>query len=74
MSTPDSKVECQSCGSKATPNFAKSLREGWPMCCGQTMRLMNTQADIEHAVGAAMGEGLQGAKHQMMLPGDTLPK
>lgn len=73
MSTSDSKVKCESCGREAQPNFAKCLREGWPECCGSTMRLMNTQADIGQAVGGVMGEGLEHAKRLrgMMLPGDT---
>jgi len=66
----DSGVECQSCGKTRVANFARCLREGWPMCCGETMRLLHTFANIEHAVGEAIGEGLAGARHAMHLPGD----
>jgi hypothetical protein len=62
MSTPDSKVTCKSCGREATPNFAKCLRDGWPECCGSTMQLISTQADIEQAVGGAVSDGLTAAR------------
>lgn len=70
MSTNDSYLECSACGKKARTNFGHSLRNGWPMCCGYTMRLLQTAANIEHAVGAAIDEGLLGARHAMQLPGD----
>jgi len=65
----DSNVECMHCGKKLLANFARCLREGWPMCCGYTMRLLRTAADIEHAVGEAMHEALEGARHLLQLPG-----
>jgi len=70
MSKPDSHVECGNCGNKTVANFAHALRNGWPMCCGLTMMLIHTAANIEHAVGEAIGEGLKGARHAMQVPGD----
>jgi hypothetical protein len=65
----DSMVECVSCGKREEVSFAKCLREGWPRCCALTMRLLKTVADIEHAVGEAMHEALEGARHLLQLPG-----
>lgn len=71
MSTNDSHLECTTCGRKDVTNFARSLRTGWPMCCGQTMMLVRTEANIEDAVGGAISEGLSGARRVMQLPGDA---
>ncbi len=56
MSTPNSQIKCQSCGAAAEVDFAKCLRSGWPECCGSTMELLSTQANIEHAVGEVVGD------------------
>ena len=50
----DSYVKCDGCGQSKQVDFAVCLRSGWPECCGKTMRLRNTQADIDAAVGKAM--------------------
>lgn len=50
----DSYLRCTECGRKETTNFSHSLRNGWPKCCGYTMRLERTDADIGGAVGDAM--------------------
>lgn len=34
-----SEVECDHCGYKQAVNVSKCLREGWPKCCGETMKL-----------------------------------
>lgn len=67
----DSRIECHCCGKKRLVNFAHCLREGWPMCCGQTMLLTRTATDIGLAVGEAIGEGLAGVRHRLQLPGDS---
>ena len=56
MSTPNSQVKCQSCGAAAAVDFAKCLRSGWPECCGSTMELLSTQANIEQAVGQVISD------------------
>ena len=56
MSTPNSQIKCQSCGRAASVDFAKCLRDGWPECCGSTMELLSTQANIEQAVGQVIGD------------------
>jgi hypothetical protein len=43
----DSYLQCTVCGRRSTTNFASSLRTGWEKCCGYTMRLIRTNADIE---------------------------
>lgn len=32
-------VECKRCGVSISVDPEKCLREGWPICCGQTMSL-----------------------------------
>jgi hypothetical protein len=50
MTTRDSYLRCTVCGRTATTSFAGSLRDGWPKCCGYTMRLERTDADIGGAL------------------------
>lgn len=35
------KVVCARCGKGRTVDAARCLREGWPKCCGGTMRLQD---------------------------------
>jgi hypothetical protein len=49
----DSYLRCTVCGRTSTTDFASSLRTGWERCCGYTMRLERTDADIEAAVASA---------------------
>jgi hypothetical protein len=46
----DTLVKCTVCGREEHPSFAGSLRNGWPKCCGYTMRLLRTDADIAASV------------------------
>lgn len=55
---PDSLVRCLECGREAHVNFAFCLKHGWPKCCGLTMDLVNTEADIEEAVETIAGKSL----------------
>lgn len=48
----DSYLKCTVCGRESTTSFASSLRTGWEKCCGYTMSLERTDADI----GAATRE------------------
>ena len=47
----DSWLRCTVCGRESTTRFASSLATGWEKCCGYTMRLERTTADIDQAVG-----------------------
>lgn len=47
-------VKCDKCGATKEVDFAACVRKGWPTCCGYTMRLLRTQADIDAAVGKAV--------------------
>jgi len=58
----DSQLRCTQCGRISRTNFAHSLRHGWEMCCGYTMTLERTEADMDAAVGSAFGEGLRAAR------------
>lgn len=52
----DSLVKCTVCGREENPSFAGSLANGWPKCCGYTMRLLRTEADIEATVGSVAAQ------------------
>jgi len=58
----DSLVRCDKCGREERPNFAASLASGWPKCCGYTMRLITTKADIDKAVGTIFDKAYRAAK------------
>lgn len=51
----DSFLRCTVCGRTSTASFSSSLRTGWEKCCGYTMRLERTDADV----GGALLETLQ---------------
>ena len=55
----DTNLVCTVCGRESTTSFASSLKSGWETCCGYTMHLVTTSANIGDAVTAAMGN----AKH-----------
>lgn len=55
----DTYLRCSVCGRESTTSFASSLRTGWERCCGYTMTLVRTDADIDDAVHQAVGEPLE---------------
>lgn len=55
----DTFLRCTVCGRETTTSFGGSLRDGWPRCCGYTMRLERTDADVEAETTAVVEEQLQ---------------
>jgi hypothetical protein len=53
---PDTYLKCTECGRESTTDFASSLRTGWEKCCGYTMRLERTDADVEAKAGELFGQ------------------
>lgn len=51
----DTIVECRKCGRKQHLDFKYGLTNGWSQCCGETMRIIKTDADIDKAVKFAIG-------------------
>lgn len=52
-------VRCERCGATREVRFARCLAQGWPKCCGGTMRLASYRCTIEEDVGVALeGQGL----------------
>ena len=50
-----SVVSCQKCGKAKAIPFGEGLSKGWPICCGETMRLGSvTRKEIEQGVAHAM--------------------
>jgi hypothetical protein len=52
----DTLLRCTTCGRTSRTSFASSLTEGWERCCGYTMRLESTTADIEASVRQVLRE------------------
>ena len=52
----DSIVKCLTCGKEEQVKFGFCLFKGWPKCCGYTMRLMKTDADIDNDVFSGIKE------------------
>lgn len=42
MDPADTSVRCTKCGDAMRVSFAESMAHGWPVCCGETMRLVLT--------------------------------
>jgi len=43
----DTSIVCATCGRTGRVRFADCLAHGWPRCCGQTMRMATSTADIK---------------------------
>ena len=50
----NTKVKCSKCGREEKVNFSHCLVRGWPKCCGYTMTLVATRANIEKATEEAI--------------------
>lgn len=48
----DTTVRCRMCGTAECVSFSIALRQGWPMCCGETMGLVTqpSKETIDFAV------------------------
>ena len=53
-------VRCIHCGNEKPVNFGYCLGNGWPKCCGYTMRLMTRakEIDIDGAVKNIVNQSL----------------
>jgi hypothetical protein len=54
----DTILWCMCCGRVQSADFAASLTAGWPSCCGRTMWLQSTTADLEAATRRAIEHGI----------------
>jgi hypothetical protein len=52
----DSYIKCSVCGRESKTNFAGSMATGWPTCCGYTMTLVRTDADIDAAMAKVVSD------------------
>jgi hypothetical protein len=50
MTDDDTIVQCKKCWKKQHVNFADALKNGWPLCHGETMVMVFSDADIDKAV------------------------
>lgn len=46
----DTIVQCKKCGRKQYLKFVNGLKNGWSKCCGYTMPIVFTNANMEEAV------------------------
>lgn len=46
----DTIVECKTCGRRQHLQFVTGLKNGWSKCCGSTMPIVYSDADIDLAV------------------------
>lgn len=46
----DTLVKCSTCDKEERVNFGECLGKGWPKCCGYTMTLITTKANMEEAI------------------------
>jgi hypothetical protein len=46
----DTIVQCKHCGKRQYLKFANGLKNGWDICCKETMPILVTVADIDQAV------------------------
>lgn len=58
----DTTVVCKKCGKRRKVSFGHCLGHGWPECCGQTMSLEKTTANIDKAVGSIVKEAIGNIK------------
>ena len=63
----DTLVQCKKCGKKQYLNFINGLKNGWDKCCGETMIIIKTTANID----ACIGEIVKGIKNAIP-PADIL--
>lgn len=55
-------VQCKKCGRKQYLQFANGLKNGWSKCCGYTMPIIKTTANIEEATKTAINKQLGGLR------------
>lgn len=65
METRNSTVLCDNCGNEFSVSFAECMADGWPRCCGYTMRLVS-HPSIE-GVAVAVDEALEAQGQRMGL-------
>lgn len=58
----DTVVQCKKCGRKQYLDFINGMKNGWSKCCGETMLLLKTTADIEQSVRKALFGQIGGEK------------
>jgi len=53
-------VKCIHCGNEETVDFTYCLGNGWPKCCGYTMRLITKakEINIDDAVRRVLDKGM----------------
>ena len=58
----DTTVICDKCQRQERVSFAECMRKGWPVCHGHTMRMDETEANIEEAIAVIIGKREIGPK------------
>jgi hypothetical protein len=51
----DTVVQCKKCGRKQFLDFINGLKNGWSSCCGQTMPILKTTANVSEIMKKLLG-------------------
>jgi len=65
----DTVVQCKKCGKKQYLNFINGLRNGWSICCGYTMPIIHTKANIERDIDVLFLEAITKDCQETLLEG-----
>lgn len=55
----DSLVRCVHCGRERGVDFGYCLFNGWPKCCGYTMRLIKHPLNLESIMADGISENVE---------------
>lgn len=53
----DTLVKCDVCGKSKKVDFGYCLSNGWPECCGYTMRMIKSDANVEKTMTKLLDKG-----------------
>jgi hypothetical protein len=53
----DTVVQCKKCGRKQYLEFINGMKNGWSKCCGETMLLLKTTADMKQVIHELLSGG-----------------
>lgn len=57
----DTVVQCKKCGRKQYLMFTNGMKNGWSKCCGQTMPILKTTANVKEATKKVIFDQIGGS-------------
>ena len=55
----DTLLRCEKCDNEKSVSFSDCLAHGWPKCCGLTMTMQSTSANMDEAVCKIIKEPME---------------